>query len=107
MDKIQKVLIKAGRKDLAEEYYQKISSMPKELIEWKKEIERKHRPIKTISYKGFKIFVRKIESERFGDLYMATNNIGEDYIDVPAFQSINEAVNWDKKNVDQYVKENK
>ena len=59
---------------------------------------------KKVPYKGFNISVYK--SPRWG-LYWSKNDIGEPYQDVPLFKTDTEAVTWDKKNVDQYVKETK
>lgn len=61
--------------------------------------------VKTVPYKGFIITLYKNYSPRFGNMYYAKNNIGERYLDVPRFQTPEEAINWDKKNVDQYVSE--
>lgn len=61
--------------------------------------------VKTVPYKGFIITLYKDYSPRFGNMYYAKNNIGEPYLDVPRFQTPEEAINWDKKNVDQYVSE--
>ena len=60
---------------------------------------------KKIPYKGFNILVKQ-HSSRFGAIYTATNDTGEDYMDVPGFKTEQEAVSWDKKNIDQYVREN-
>lgn len=59
---------------------------------------------KKVPYSGFNIFVYK--SPRWG-LYWATNDIGEPYQDVPLFETVGKAVEWDKENIDKYVKETK
>jgi len=53
----------------------------------------------TFQYKGYTITVQKVET-RFGTLFLATNNFGEPYLDVPAFKTEDEALLWDMKNID-------
>lgn len=62
--------------------------------------------VKIVKYKGFVITVKKTAMTRFGHLYEATNNIGEDYMDIPVFLTMEQAISWDKKNIDAYVNEN-
>jgi hypothetical protein len=65
-------------------------------------VKEKPKPESKTKYKGFNITVYK--SSKFG-LYWAQNDIGEPYMKVPLFKTSKEALNWDKENVDQYVKE--
>ena len=60
------------------------------------------RLVKEIKYRGFNIRVIKAKE----NFYQATNDIGESYISHPWFKTIDEAIRWDKVNIDFYIKEN-
>lgn len=53
--------------------------------------------VRKVDYKGYTITVHK---NRAG-MYTAKNDSGEPYTNVPQFRSEEEAIAWDKKNVDQ------
>jgi hypothetical protein len=64
--------------------------------------------VKEVPYLDFTISVYSVESERFGTLYWAENDIGEPYTDGPTmYKDMNKAVAEEKKNIETYVRENK
>jgi len=83
MDEIQKVLIKAGRKDLAQKYYEKVAAktVKKPLIETKtkfdnnsfdwKDIRNAKKWIEKLRIKGFKTYVLDDDDQYF--LYAVKN----------------------------------
>ena len=58
--------------------------------------------IEKIQYRGFEIAVKAHGPVR-GRVYTATNNSGEPYTDLPAFDDKARAIAWDKKNIDAYL----
>lgn len=55
-----------------------------------------------ISYEGFVITIEQVTS-RFGVLFIATNDIGEPYMDIPAYSDRQAAIDTAKKDIDDYV----
>lgn len=64
-----------------------------------------HRTVKTIPYKGYLINVIQSKTIVMSTVYQATNNTGEPYLYHPWFATIDEAINWDRKNIDAYIKD--
>lgn len=67
--------------------------------------DHRQKLVKTVPYKGFTISVFATEPTRFGILFRAENDIGEPYAEMPYFNTIEKAIAWDKKNIDDYVNE--
>lgn len=53
--------------------------------------------VDTVDYKGYTITVHRNR----GGMYTAKNDSGEPYNNVPQFKTAEEAIAWDKKNIDQ------
>lgn len=59
--------------------------------------EAKEGNVDSIDYKGYTITVHRNR----GGMYTAKNDSGEPYMNVPQFKTAEEAIAWDKKNIDQ------
>ena len=71
---------------------------PLMIVTWNRQQESKFKTVKKIKYKGSTITVVKGPSG-----YVATNDYGEDYMEVPVFKDEKSAIAWDKKNMDMNV----
>ncbi len=58
--------------------------------------------IKQIKYRGFLITVKEYPS-RFGTKFTATSNYGEPYLQIPFHTEMADAIEWEKKNLDQCI----
>ena len=60
-------------------------------------------PIHTLSYRGFNITVGSFFSQRFGTLFRASNDYGEPIMDRLAHESLQMAVEAEKKILDSLI----
>lgn len=58
-----------------------------------------------LPYKGFTITIYTDYSNH-GPIHSSSNNIGEPYLEEKTFRNYNQALQYEMKNIDTYVKEN-